>query len=197
MVGDVMVDSFAAASRRSSGSLPAQAREHPGYVLLTLHRPSNVDDPARLGAWLAAVADWGPVLFPVHPRTRVVLNEADVAVPATVVLMEPVGYLAMVALEREARVVATDSGGVQKEAYLSGAPCVTLRAETEWVETLDTGWNRLCPEPADLSAAMVDADGVDRSAPRPALFGDGHAAERIVAALERLTAVHQAALVAS
>jgi UDP-N-acetylglucosamine 2-epimerase len=114
-----------------------------------------------------------------------------------VTLLEPVGYLAMVALERAARVIATDSGGVQKEAYLGGVPCVTLRAETEWIETLESGWNRLCPEPSDAPVAIAAADEVDRSAPRPPLFGDGHAAERIVEALERLTAGRATALVAS
>jgi UDP-N-acetylglucosamine 2-epimerase len=197
MVGDVMADAFLAASSRADGHLPTEADGAP-YLLLTLHRPANVDDPARLAAWLDAVAeDAGPVLFPVHPRTRGVLEESGVAIPEGVTLLEPVGYLAMVALERAARVIATDSGGVQKEAYLAGVPCVTLRAETEWIETLDDGWNRLCPEPSDALAAITAADAVDRSAPRPPLFGDGHAAERIVAALEGLTASRGAALVAS
>jgi len=197
LVGDVMVDAFVAASARADDLLPPVAKAQP-YLLLTLHRPSNVDDPVRLGAWLAAVAERvGAVLFPVHPRTRAVLDQAGVAVPPGVSLLDPAGYLVMVALERAARVIATDSGGVQKEAYLAGVPCVTLRAETEWVETLESGWNRLCPEPSDAPAAIRAADDLDRSAPRPALFGDGHAAERIVAALERLTADRAAALVAS
>jgi len=197
MVGDVMVDAFVTASSRADDLLPQVAREQP-YLLLTLHRPSNVDDPARLGAWLEAVAEHaGPVLFPVHPRTQAVLDQARVRVPPGVTLLEPVGYLAMVALERAARVVATDSGGVQKEAYLAGVPCVTLRSESEWVETLEAGWNRLCPEPGDAPDAIGAAMDMDRSASRPPLFGDGHAAERIVAALELLTAGRDAALVAS
>lgn len=197
MVGDVMVDAFMAASSRADDLLPPVAQAQP-YLLLTLHRPSNVDDPARLGAWLEAVAEQaGPILFPVHPRTRAILAGAEVPIPASVTLLEPVGYLAMVALERAARVIATDSGGVQKEAYLAGVPCVTLRAETEWIETLEAGWNRLCPEPSNAPSAIATADEVDRSALRPPLFGDGHAAERIVEALERLTAGRAAALVAS
>jgi UDP-N-acetylglucosamine 2-epimerase len=185
MVGDVMADAMAAALPRSAAALPAEARRQAGYVLLTLHRPSNVDDPARLAAWLAAAAVAAPVLFPVHPRTRVVLERAGVAVPSGVTLLEPVGYLAMIALEHHARVIATDSGGVQKEAYLAGVPCVTLRGETEWVETVETGWNRLAPDPGDLAGALEGALAVDRVAPRPALYGDGHAAARIVEAIER------------
>ena len=197
MVGDVMVDAFDAASARAGDHLPIEAQAGP-YLLLTLHRPSNVDDPERLAAWLAAMAgEAGRVLFPIHPRTRAVLDRAGIEPPPGVTLMEPQGYLAMVALERAARVIATDSGGVQKEAYLAGVPCVTLRAESEWVETLETGWNRLCPEPGDVPAALRTAEALDRATARPALFGDGHAATRIVAALERLTGKPASALVAS
>lgn len=197
MVGDVMVDAFEAAASRADRHRPTQAQAGP-YLLLTLHRPSNVDDPQRLVAWLTAVAgEAGRVLFPIHPRTRAVLDRAGTEAPPGVTLMEPQGYLAMVALERGARVIATDSGGVQKEAYLAGIPCVTLRAESEWVETLETRWNRLCPEPGDAPAAIRAAEAFDRAQPRPALFGDGHAATRIVAALERLTGSHASALVAS
>jgi UDP-N-acetylglucosamine 2-epimerase len=162
-----------------------------------MHRPANVDDPARLGAWLAAAASAAPVLFPIHPRTRAVLEQARVAVPDGVTVIAPVGYLAMIALEHEARVIATDSGGVQKEAYLAGVPCVTIRSETEWVETVESGWNRLAPNPADLAPALAAAAAFDRASPRPALYGDGHAAGRIVDALERLASTRAAGQVAS
>jgi UDP-GlcNAc3NAcA epimerase len=196
-VGDVMVDAMEAALPRSAEALPAEAGRQPGYVLLTLHRPANVDDPARLGAWLAAAAAAAPVLFPIHPRTRAVLEQARVAVPEGVTVIDPVGYLAMIALEHEARVVATDSGGVQKEAYLAGVPCVTLRPETEWVETVEAGWNRLAPNPSDLGPALAAAGTFDRSAPHPALYGDGRAASHIVDALERLASTRAAGQVAS
>lgn len=197
LVGDVMVDAMDAALERSHAALPAEARDHPGYVLLTLHRPSNVDDPARLGAWLSAAGQAAPVLFPVHPRTRAVIERAGVAVPPGVTLMDPVGYLAMIALEHGARAIATDSGGVQKEAYLAGVPCITLRGETEWVETVDAGWNRLAPHPSDLGPALAAAGTTDPNAPRPALYGDGHAAMRILEALERVAASRATGQVAS
>jgi UDP-N-acetylglucosamine 2-epimerase len=115
------------------------------------------------------------------------MARAGVEVPGNVRAIEPVGYLAMIALERHAAAIATDSGGVQKEAYLAGVPCITLRGETEWVETVAAGWNRLVgPEPGTLRAALDDAGFMDRSRARRELFGDGMAASRIVAALEVL-----------
>ena len=112
--------------------------------------------------------------------------------PGNVRPIDPVGYLAMVALESGAAAIATDSGGVQKEAYLAGVPCITLRGETEWVETVDAGWNRVIgSDPVALRAALDDARFLDRSRPRSSLFGDGQAAGRIVAALEGLDARHR------
>ena len=187
LVGDVMVDAYEWASSRSEGRLPPEAEARPGYVLVTMHRAENVDEPARLGAWIAALDVQRPVIFPVHPRTRAMLDQAGTPVPANVTMLEPVGFLAMVALERAAAAIATDSGGVQKEAYLAGVPCITLRTETEWVETVEAGWNRVVGEdPAGLRDALADVAFMDRTRDRPNLYGDGHTAERIVAALERL-----------
>jgi UDP-GlcNAc3NAcA epimerase len=185
-VGDVMVDAYGWAAQRSDGHLPAEAAALPGYVLLTLHRPENVDDADRLAGWLGAVAALDrPVIFPVHPRTRAAVAQAGIGLPSSVTAVSPAGYLEMVALERAAVVVLTDSGGVQKEAYLSGVPCLTLRGETEWVETVASGWNRVVADPRDLGAAVVAAAAIDRSRPRAPLYGDGRSAERVVAALER------------
>jgi UDP-N-acetylglucosamine 2-epimerase len=189
LVGDVMVDAFRWAQERPAARLPEVAAANPGYVLLTLHRAENVDDPERLAGLLAAMDVGRPVVFPIHPRTAATLRGAGLALPRNVHAVDPVGYLAMVALERSAAAIATDSGGVQKEAYLAGVPCVTLRGETEWTETVDAGWNRVVgDDPDSLRAALADDAFMDRSRPRPELFGDGHAAERVVAALERLAA---------
>jgi len=187
LAGDVMVDAFRWATARALAQPPQVARRQPGYVLATLHRAENVDDPARLAAWLAALAVDRPVILPLHPRTRSTLAAAGLQLPDNVDLVEPVGYLEMVALELHATAIATDSGGVQKEAYLAGVPCITLRTETEWVETVAAGWNRLVgDDPSGLRAALADSTFMDRSRPRPDLYGDGNAAQRIVAALERL-----------
>jgi len=189
LVGDVMVEAHTWAASRAAAWLPAAVREHDRYVLLTLHRAENVDDPDRFAPILAGLALDMPVIFPVHPRTRARLEAGGHALPANVIAIDPVGYLEMVALEGRARAIATDSGGVQKEAYLSGVPCITLRAETEWVETVDAGWNRVVDaDPAALAAALADEEFMRRDRPRPPLYGDGSAAERVVAALERMQA---------
>lgn len=193
MVGDVMVDTFRWAEPLAEPHLPVLARELPGYLLVTLHRAENVDDPLRLAVLFDALALDRPVLLPMHPRTRVAMADAGLRLPANVHPMEPVGYLAMVALERHAAAVATDSGGVQKEAYLAGVPCITLRTETEWVETVVAGWNRVVgADPGLLRSSLADATFMNRARPRPDLFGDGHAAERIVLALEELQLSHLA-----
>jgi len=186
LVGDVMVDAHAWAIERAADHLPAVAREHDQYVLLTMHRAENVDDPARFGPILDGLAIDLPVIFPIHPRTRAVLERGGRGLPSNVIPVAPVGYLEMVALEARAHAIATDSGGVQKEAYLSGVPCVTLRSETEWVETVEAGWNRIVDaDPSALAAALADEAFMNRDKPRPPLYGHGNAAPGIVAALER------------
>jgi UDP-GlcNAc3NAcA epimerase len=187
MVGDVMVDAFLWAAPRSDAHLPPVAASLPDYVLLTLHRAENVDEPRRLASLLGALAIDRPVIFPMHPRTRAAMERSGMRLPVNIHATEPVGYLAMIALELGAAAIATDSGGVQKEAYLAGVPCITLRTETEWVETVTAGWNRVIgAEPDQLGSLLHDRAFMDRGRPRPSLFGDGHAAERIVGALEGL-----------
>jgi UDP-GlcNAc3NAcA epimerase len=191
VVGDVMVDVAMRwqPAAHANASAPAAYGLNAGeYLLLTAHRAGNVDDLGRLRALAALVlALPHPVLFPLHPRTRARLIEADLLdrleSSDRVRLTEPLGYAEFSALVCQARAVLTDSGGVQKEAYLAGVPCVTLRANTEWVETVASGWNTL----VDLDTGATLA-ALERAPPaeRPALYGDGHAAERCVEAIGRL-----------
>ena len=139
-----------------------------GYVLATVHRAANTDDPRRLERIIEALALLRePVVLPMHPRTRAALAHTDIEVDAPVRVIEPVGYLDMLALEQQARMVLTDSGGVQKEAYLLGVPCVTLRDETEWVETLEGGWNVLAGDDADRILAAARRAPPERRRRRP------------------------------
>jgi UDP-GlcNAc3NAcA epimerase len=191
VVGDVMVD--VALRRQPSAradveSLRAHGLKTGAYLLLTAHRAGNVDDPGRLRALVELIKALPmPVLFPVHPRTRARLADAGLQEELARIdglrLTEPLGYIEFSALLCQARAVLTDSGGVQKEAYLAGVPCVTLRANTEWVETVAAGWNTL----VDLDASATLA-ALERKPPteRPLLYGDGHAAERCVQAIGTL-----------
>jgi UDP-GlcNAc3NAcA epimerase len=151
LVGDVMYDAallFASEARSQSRILARLKLEAKGYALATVHRAENTDVPGRLESilgGLGALARELPVVLPLHPRTRKVMTARGLALPAGVRAMEPVGFLDMVMLEQGARVIATDSGGVQKEAFFYGVPCVTLRDETEWVELVECGANRLAP----------------------------------------------------
>ena len=190
-VGDVMVDVALA--------LQPQARERVDlveayglvageYALITAHRSGNVDDPVRLSCLVDLLAALPlAAIFPVHPRTRARLRAtgllAELRACPGLILTEPLGPLEFTALLCHARVALTDSGGLQKEAYLAGVPCITLRPSTEWTETVDTGWNVL----VDLDTPCALA-ALERPVPaqRPAVYGDGKAAARIVAALGRL-----------
>ena len=140
----------------TSRMLRTLALEPKGYALATVHRAANTDDPARLAEIFDALALLHePVIVPMHPRTRAALMGTDIEVEPPVRIIEPVGYLDMLELQRNARVVLTDSGGVQKEAYLLGVPCVTLRDETEWIETLAGGWNVLAGTNAERILAAA------------------------------------------
>jgi UDP-N-acetylglucosamine 2-epimerase len=185
LVGDVMLDALRThgALARAQSDLPARLGLPPrGYALATIHRPYNTDDPARLAVVLQALAGLAqPVVFPVHPRTRAALTRSGLTLPANVIALDPIGYLDMLALEQTAALIVTDSGGVQKEAYCFAVPCVTLRPETEWVETIAAGWNRLAWGNAEL---VVEAARRPWPTTPPApVFGDGRAAERIVGLL--------------
>jgi len=191
VVGDVMVDVALRwqPAARADAEVPGAYGLTPGsYLLLTAHRAGNVDDPDRLRALVELVrALPAPVLFPVHPRTRARLKDAglleELERSEGLRMTEPLGYVEFSALVCQARAVLTDSGGVQKEAYLAGVPCVTLRANTEWVETVQAGWNTLVDLDAGAALAAVEREP---PAERPQLYGDGHAAERCVQAIGAL-----------
>ena len=185
MVGDVMYDAYQQhldIARRSSGILDELGLETCGYHLLTVHRAENVDDPAVLQRILDGVArSRRRVVFPVHPRTRAMLKREAIQPGESLMLIDPIGYLQMLVLEENAEAIVTDSGGVQKEAYFAGRPCITVRDRTEWTETVEAGWNVIVgSDPGAIAGAMTEfrPDG-----DRPPLFGDGHAAEHVVEAL--------------
>jgi UDP-GlcNAc3NAcA epimerase len=163
----------------------SQLRVEPGkYLLATLHRPYNVDSAARLSRIMTAFGRTREaIVLPQHPRLALRLRESAIAVPSNVRLIDPIGYLDMVMLEKTARMILTDSGGVQKEAYFHAVPCVTLRPETEWVETVAAGWNLVAD--ADVDAILTAVTTRFWPDERPALFGDGHAAERLVQVLQQ------------
>lgn len=184
-VGDVMLDAFCQnveVAKNRVGILAELGLDRGGFHLLTIHRAENVDRPERLARILEGAAEAGPrVVFPVHPRTRAALAAARVELSPRVMAIEPVGYLEMLVLEDNAEAIVTDSGGVQKEAYFAGRPCITVRDTTEWTETVEAGWNVLTgTDPHAISEAMRT---FRPRGERPDVFGDGHAAERVVAAL--------------
>jgi UDP-N-acetylglucosamine 2-epimerase len=185
LTGDIMYDALrtnSAHAEERSTVLKTLAVEPGTYALATVHRAANTGDVARLAEIFDALALLRePVMVPLHPRTRAALMGTDIEVEPPVRIIDPVGYLDMLQLQRNARVVLTDSGGVQKEAYLLGVPCVTLREETEWPETLAGGWNILAG--ADCEAILRAARRDRPSTERPQPFGDGHAAERMAAIL--------------
>ena len=190
-VGDVMLDAarlFGARAQERSRVLDSLGLKPGAYVLNTVHRAENTDDRARLETILSAleiVSQALPVIWPVHPRARQSLAALgrQARPGAGVRLVDPVGYLDMLLLERHAALITTDSGGVQKEAFFYGVPCVTLRAETEWLELVESGWNRLAPprDAALVAAAIMAALGTKGEAIAP--YGDGTAGPRIAAVL--------------
>ena len=189
LVGDIMYDALLLNSRLAlerSKILEKLRLQSKSYFLATVHRAENTDDPGRIAAVVKAfrmISDSFAVVWPVHPRTMKVLESMDLernGRPFTI--LDPVSYLDMMCLEKEARGILTDSGGVQKEAYWLQVPCITLREESEWVETIQSGWNTL---------TGTDPDAIFAAAMKPPpstaclnhLFGDGHSAAKIVQAL--------------
>lgn len=184
LVGDVMYDAalfykdraYPPAWFRGSGMMEG------GFVLATVHRAENTDDPERLRGILEGLGGSAlPVVLPLHPRTRAKIDQFGLAIPETIRVVAPVGYLEMVWLEAHSALIATDSGGVQKEAYFHGKPCVTLREETEWVELVESGWNVLVG--ADMAKIASRTITIPHVAAIHPLYGSGHAAEDIISAI--------------
>lgn len=186
VVGDVMLDvlNWARERMRDAGHepLPRLGLKAGAYLLVTLHRSENTDDPSRLLGILRALdAIEEPIVLPLHPRSRKVISAIGFEFNGRVQVIEPVGYLEMASLTNSARLVLTDSGGLQKEAYWLGVPCLTLRDETEWVETVEAGWNVLVGSNTDRIVGVVNSFVPPDV--RPPLYGEGLAASRCVSLL--------------
>lgn len=190
LVGDTMYDAvlqFSEIARQRSTILPALSLSAKKYLLATVHRPYNTDLPDNLLSILSAFQEIGEtIVFPVHPRTRKKIiqleDRLDIQRFDKIKMIEPVGYLDMLMLEQHARMILTDSGGIQKEAYFFGVPCVTLRPETEWVETVEAGWNVLAS--ADRERIVHAARSFVLPDAYPPLYGNGSAAVHCVTLLE-------------
>lgn len=188
LVGDTMYDAvlqFGELALQRSKILQSLKLEPKKYLLTTLHRAYNTDDPGNLNNILTAyqkVED--TIIFPIHPRTKQAIKTAGIAIPRNVHVIDPVGYLDMLVLEKNARLILTDSGGMQKEAYFFRVPCLTLRPETEWIETVKSGWNLLVgSEPGRIIDGIYRHDWPDNQP--PSFYGDGHASEKIVQLLDQ------------
>ncbi|TML51311.1 MAG: UDP-N-acetyl glucosamine 2-epimerase, partial [Actinobacteria bacterium] len=187
VVGDVMADAtlkLAPVARERSSLLERLELEPGGYLVATIHREANTAQP-RLGRILEGLSRIeGTVVFPVHPRTRAALARERLELGGNVRALAPLGYLDFAALASQARAILTDSGGLQKEAYWYGVPCVTMRPSTEWVDTVELGANVLVDDdPERIAAAATEAQ---MPAELPQLYGDGHASERIAEVLVTL-----------
>ena len=187
VVGDVMADAIRMHGERArmrSTAIPRLGLEEGRYYLATVHRAENTDDEKRLRAIFDGFARLDrPVVLPLHPRTRRRLEELSLRPSSLIRLAEPQGYLDMLRLLEGAACLLTDSGGMQKEAYYLARPCVTLRDETEWTETVDVGWNAVAGADSERIVASVRSMIATPRTQHPQLYGDGHAARRIAAIL--------------
>jgi UDP-GlcNAc3NAcA epimerase len=185
-VGDVMLDASLQnreLARSRSTLLERLGLSSKAYALVTIHRSGTTDDPRKLQNVVDALNKVNEtIVFPVHPRTRKMLDGIGACFLPHVRILEPVGYFDMMMLEENARMIATDSGGVQREAYFMGVPCITLRDETEWVETVEVGWNRLVG--TDTDSIVAAWFGFQPEIIQPPIFGDGNASQKIVDIIE-------------
>jgi UDP-GlcNAc3NAcA epimerase len=186
-VGDVMYDAaiyYEKKVNNSNGILSKYKLTEKGYILATLHRQESVDDFKRLSNIIAGFSKSElPIVMPIHPRSKKRLDEFQIEIPRSLKLIEPLGYIDMALLEMNAALIATDSGGVQKEAYFHKVPCITLREETEWTELVDAGWNKLVGANAGLIEEALNSTPQIPDNWMP-LYGDGNAANLIVSAID-------------
>lgn len=185
LVGDVMLDVFASTMASLPASAPLDGLMPSEFGLVTIHRAANTDDSIRFAAiieGLRRIASGGSdLVWPVHPRIQDQVDGLDL--PSNIHMVEPAPYGTLLALLRDAKFVLTDSGGLQKEAFWSKTPCLTVRDETEWVETIEAGWNQLVPaEASSIERAVLSASPPTN---HPAIFGTADASERIVAHIMR------------
>ena len=188
LVGDTMYDAvliFSKVAEQKSNILTSLGLKTKDYLLATIHRAYNTDRPEVLSSLLSAFQQVDDIIiFPIHPRTLLALNAAHLTIPDNIRVINPVGYLDMLILEKNARIILTDSGGIQKEAYFFEVPCLTLRSETEWVETVESGWNYLVDTDPDLVIKAVQKHVWPKSSATQ-LFGDGRAGWKIVSILQK------------
>jgi UDP-GlcNAc3NAcA epimerase len=186
-VGDVMLD--ASLQNRQIAKNQSQILTKLGlklktYTLVTIHRSATTDDPDRLEDVVKALNQVEEtIVFPIHPRTKGALAGIHTKLGQHILAIEPVGYFDMMMLEENARMIATDSGGVQREAYFMGVPCITLREDTEWIETVEAGWNKLVG--TQTQSILQSWFNFNPTHEQPAIFGDGNASERILEILEK------------
>ncbi|HQE60055.1 MAG TPA: UDP-N-acetylglucosamine 2-epimerase (non-hydrolyzing) [Spirochaetota bacterium] len=180
LTGDIMYEASMFYRSVNKASLPSSVAGK-DYVLTTIHRAENTDDPQRLKNIVDGINACSSInfIFPIHPRTRKIIEKFSLTFGGHVILTEPVGYFEMLVLEENASAVLTDSGGVQKEAFFFGKPCITMRDSTEWVELVECGWNTLTG--ADTSKIASAIMNVKKPDSRPLLYGDGRCAEKIIA----------------
>lgn len=186
LTGDVMVDSlmhFTKVAENKSTILEHLKLEPKSYGLMTIHRPANADNRGKLLGLLNSLEKSPiPLIFPIHPRTLKLLSEFDLEAHPAIRPIDPVGYLDMMWLEKNAKVILTDSGGIQKEAYLHQVPCLTVRPETEWVETVEDGWNTLVNDRIEELPELIQSPPI--SIRNKSHYGDGQAAEIITGILK-------------
>ena len=186
LVGDVMYDSllyYGKIAEQKSRILKNLKLRQKEYILLTLHRPYNVDNIHKLQNIFSALKQTKKIIvLPVHPRSRKMIERTNTIIPENISIIEPLGYLDFIFLQKHSEKIITDSGGIQKEAYLNGIPCITIRPETEWIETVEAGWNVLVGDKKDQ--LIENCLHFKPSHNRPRYFGDGNSSKKIISILE-------------